>query len=78
MYERRGHVSIKEDWHIMKRGPAYIETVSYTHLPAQVIRQKRPFEPDGTIGQSRPLCFPPRFNRMGYPKRLVRRRSFHE
>lgn len=46
--------------------------------PAQVIRQKRPFEPDGTIGQSRPLCFPPRFNRMGYPKRLVRRRSFHE
>lgn len=44
--------------------------------PAQVIRQKRPFEPDGTIGQSRPLCFPPRFNRMGYPKRLVRRRSF--
>lgn len=25
MYERRGHVSIKEDWHIMKRGPAYIE-----------------------------------------------------
>lgn len=46
--------------------------------PAQVIRQKRPVEPDGTIGQSRPLCFPPRFNRMGYPKRLVRRRSFHE
>ncbi len=45
---------------------------------AQVIRQKRPVEPDGTIGQSRPLCFPPRFNRMGYPKRLVRRRSFHE
>ena len=36
--------------------------------PAQVIRQKRPFEPDGTIGQSR----------KGYPKRLVRRRSFHE
>ena len=25
MYERRGPVSIKEDWHIMKRGPAYIE-----------------------------------------------------
>lgn len=25
MYERRGHVSIEEDWHIMKRGPAYIE-----------------------------------------------------
>ena len=46
--------------------------------PAQVIRQKRPVEPDGTIGQSRPLCFPLRFNRMGYPKRLVRRRSFHE
>lgn len=25
MYERRGHVSIKEDWHIMETGPAYIE-----------------------------------------------------
>ena len=35
---------------------------------AQVIRQKRPVEPDGTIGQSRPLCFPPRFNRMGIRK----------
>ena len=46
--------------------------------PAPFIRSERSVEPDGTIGQPRPLHLPPRFGRMAYPERMGRRRPFHE
>lgn len=45
---------------------------------APFIRSERSVEPDGTIGQPRPLHLPPRFGRMAYPERMGRRRPFHE